>query len=83
MAYSEEGVLIPPHKVKECVEDIPKRNSIKSSKVQEHLRLLGYRINTVNFDFAIFYSFLPYFIPKPHKQKQKNNISSQFHHKYW
>ena len=70
MAYSEEGVSIPPCEVKECIEeDVPKRNAIKYTKVQEHLRLLGYRINTVSFDFPIFYSFLPYFIPKPHKQK--------------
>ena len=48
MAFSEEDMLIPLYEARECIEDIPEKNAIKSTKVQEHLRLLGYRINMVS-----------------------------------
>ena len=78
MGYSEEGVLIPPYKTKECIEDIPKRNAIKSTKVQERLRLLGYRINTVSFDFVILIHFCDILFQNPINENKKIIYHSNF-----
>ena len=48
MASSESDMSIPPHKAGECIEDILEKSAIKCNKVQQRLRLLGYRINTVS-----------------------------------
>ena len=53
MASSESNMSIPPYKARECIKDILEKTAIKSNKVQEHLRLLGYRINTVSFGDVI------------------------------
>ena len=53
MASSESDMSIPPYEARECIEDILEKTAIKSNKVQEHLRLLGYRINTVSFGDVI------------------------------
>ena len=50
MVYRKwQGKWYLPYKAKECIEDILEKTTIKSNKVQEHLRLLGNRINTVSF----------------------------------
>ena len=53
MESPESNMSIPPYKAKECIEDIFEKIAIKFNKVQEHLRLLGYRINTVSFQDVI------------------------------
>ena len=53
MASSESDMSIPLYEARECIEDILEKTAIKSNKVQEHLRLLGYRINTVSFGDVI------------------------------
>ena len=78
IGYSEEGVLIPLYEAKECIEVIPKRNAIKSTKVQEHLRLLGYRKNTVSIDFPILIHFCDILFENP-VNKNKKII---FHHNF-
>ena len=49
MASSESDMSIPPYEAMKCIEDILEKTAIRSNKVQEPLRLLGYRINTVSF----------------------------------
>ena len=49
MASSQSNMSMPLYEAWECIEDILEKSAMKSNKVQEHLRLLGYRINTVNF----------------------------------
>ena len=46
---SESDMSVLPYEARECIEDILEKTAIKSNKVQEHLRLSGYRINTVSF----------------------------------
>ena len=48
MASSESDMSIPPYEAREGIENILEKTAIKSNKVQEHLRLLGYRINRVS-----------------------------------
>ena len=49
MASSESNMSIPLYEARECIEDILEKTAVKSNRVQEHLRLLGYRINMVSF----------------------------------
>ena len=48
MASSESNMSVPLYEERECIEDILEKTAIKSNKVQEHFKPLGYRINTVS-----------------------------------